>query len=90
MARLRNPEPIPRFFSAACTGCNPFGTPGLGVSALRAGQRDTQDAAGGDDVVMNTTLLRNVFGLLATGTAVIEAEEADLYSVFRPNAELMS
>ncbi len=39
---------------------------------------------------MSTTLFLEAFGQLAPGTAVINAEEEDLYSVFRTRAELMS
>ena len=40
--------------------------------------------------VTNTTLFLEAFGQLTPGTAVIDAEEEDLYSVFRTRAELMS
>ncbi len=40
--------------------------------------------------VTNTTLFLEAFGQLTPGTAVINAEEEDLYSVFRTRAELMS
>ncbi len=40
--------------------------------------------------VTNTTLFLEAFGQLTPGTAVINAEEEDLHSVFRARAELMS
>ena len=40
--------------------------------------------------VTNTTLFLEAFGQLTPGTAVINAEEEDLYSVFRARSEVMS
>ena len=40
--------------------------------------------------VMNTTLFLEAFGQLTPGTAVINAEEEDLYSVFPAHAGMKS